>query len=582
MFRVRSEIMFLQPPAGKEAEPERHLGPQRRADEAKFAAIRHVFEELVLSTRNLFCHTMNALPSPFVFSSSQAWNGNDGSWSTFIFRVGTPEQTFRFLPSTAGQEVFVPLPEGCTSGDPQDCAASRGVYPFRGQQTGFRYNESTTWRQIGVYDLYLERNLGYNGNGLYGFDTIGLMVDGNATFQDLVVAGIATKDFYLGIFGLGPKPSNFSDFDTPQPSLIQTMKDQKRIPSISFGYTAGASYRKLIRRSTRGHLLTSSGIPKALGSLTLGGYDLSKIEKASTNSFPFGTDDDRVLSVGIQTMTVTGSLGGTVTLSSSSNPIYALIDSTVPELWLPRSICDAFEKAFGLTYDSQTDRYVFNDTAKHDQLLQNKPSLAIALGNNNDPSKWVQITLPFAAFDLEASYPIYPNATPYFPIRRAANDSQYALGRAFLQEAYVVADYERSNFSIHQTSFDSQAAKIVAILPPDSSLVDTAPKSKLTLGAGGVAGIVVGATAAAALFGALIYFFCCGRKRRFLELVPGNNEAEEQPVKHYCEEMQSKPLFEMEHNVNSDLVKTGEMHAELHSADICLISDDARHHELPG
>lgn len=53
-----------------------------------------------------------------------------------------------------------------------------------------------------------------------------------------------TKDYYLGIFGLGPKPSNFSDFANPQPSLMQTMKDREKIPSISFAYTAGASYRQ--------------------------------------------------------------------------------------------------------------------------------------------------------------------------------------------------------------------------------------------------------------------------------------------------------------------------------------------------
>lgn len=184
------------------------------------------------------------LPSPFVFSPSQTWDGNDGSWSTFIFRIGTPAQTYKLLPSTAGEEIFVPVPEGCTPDDPLTCGASRGAFPFRGQQTGFKYNESSTWRQIGIYDLDLESHLNITGNGLYGFDTVGLMVDGNATFENQIIAGIATKAYYLGIFGLGPKPSNFSDFDNPQPSLMQTMKNQEEIPSISFAYTAGAPYRQ--------------------------------------------------------------------------------------------------------------------------------------------------------------------------------------------------------------------------------------------------------------------------------------------------------------------------------------------------
>ena len=59
--------------------------------------------------------------------------------------------------------------------------------------------------------------------------------------------------------------------------------------------------------------------------------------------------------------------------------------------------------------------------------------------------------MPYAAFDLEVSYPIYRNGTKnYFPIRRATNMSKYALGRAFLQEAYIGVDYESTSFSIHQ------------------------------------------------------------------------------------------------------------------------------------
>jgi len=192
-------------------------------------------------------NTNVVIPAPFVFSSSQAWDGNDGSWSTFIIRVGTPEQDFRVLPSTAGQETWVPVPEGCLSSDPSNCGTLRGVYPFDGQQsTGFQYNQSSTWKLIGLYDLMLEQQLNYTGNGLYGLETVGLMLQnsGGLNLTSQIVAGIATKDFYLGIFGLGPKPANFSNFEYPQPSFMHTLKGQNRIPSLSYSYTAGASYRK--------------------------------------------------------------------------------------------------------------------------------------------------------------------------------------------------------------------------------------------------------------------------------------------------------------------------------------------------
>ena len=225
-------------------------------------------------------------------------------------------------------------------------------------------------------------------------------------------------------------------------------------------------------------------------------------------------------------------------------------------------------------------------STKRDLLLQIKPSIVIALGNENDPSKLVQITLPFAAFDLEASYPIYSKATPYFSIRRAANDTQYTLGRAFLQEAYVIADYERSNFSVYQTFFGSQSQQIVAIHPPNSTLIDTSPSPNKTLGAGAIASIVIGALAAAALLGGLVWFFCRRRKRDKSEPKPGpvvdNAEMEKQPVEYYQDDVQQKPLYEMEHKGKHDPVKVEEPHAELDSVGVHLMSDDVRQYEMLG
>ena len=85
------------------------------------------------------------------------------------------------------------------------------------------------------------------GNGDYGFDTVGLEIEnsGGLTFPHQVVAGIATKDYYLGQFGLGPKSSNFTTFEDPIPSYMRNLTDQNMITSLSFGYTAGAKYREL-------------------------------------------------------------------------------------------------------------------------------------------------------------------------------------------------------------------------------------------------------------------------------------------------------------------------------------------------
>jgi hypothetical protein len=212
-------------------------------------------------------------------------------------------------------------------------------------------------------------------------------------------------------------------------------------------------------------------VPKAYGSLTLGGYDNLRFNQ-SNNEYPFDTDDSKPLSIFVESISASNSLQGRTTLLDGTNTVYAAIDSTIPHLWLPREVCDRFEQAFGLLYDPATELYIAGDKNARDKIRNMNASITLGLGLNTGPAKRTNIVLPYAAFDLEASYPIYPNSTHYFPLRRAENNTQYRLGRTFLQEAYVIADYERSKFSIHQARFGNTmpAQSIVAIPPVQTSV----------------------------------------------------------------------------------------------------------------
>ena len=66
---------------------------------------------------------------------SQVWDGNDGAWSSFVIRVGTPPQSFRVLPSTNGAETWVPIPDMCNRGISW-CGNARGVMPFNSGTSG--------------------------------------------------------------------------------------------------------------------------------------------------------------------------------------------------------------------------------------------------------------------------------------------------------------------------------------------------------------------------------------------------------------------------------------------------------------
>lgn len=80
--------------------------------------------------------------------------------------------------------------------------------------------------------------------------------------------------------------------------------------------------------------------------------------------------------------------------------------------------------------------YFVNDTL-HQSLTAINPNITFQIGDTTTGGPTVDIVLPYASFDLLASYPMVLNATRYFPLQRATNESQYTLGRAFLQEAYV-------------------------------------------------------------------------------------------------------------------------------------------------
>ena len=218
-------------------------------------------------------------------------------------------------------------------------------------------------------------------------------------------------------------------------------------------------------------------------------------------SFTFDADDSRSLTVAIQMITATNSLKGVI--QPLTEGILSLIDSSVPDIWLPIGICEVFEQAFGLSYDPKTDLYLVNDTI-HDRLKNLNPLITFRLANGVDGGSFVDVDLPYAAFDLQARSPIYPTQTNYFPLRRASNESQYTLGRTFLQEAYIIVDYERANFTVASAIFqDPNPQHIVSIHSTNRTADATHPSRSLRKGA--IAGISVGValTAVIIMTGAL-------------------------------------------------------------------------------
>ncbi|KAH7066470.1 aspartic peptidase domain-containing protein, partial [Paraphoma chrysanthemicola] len=436
--------------------------------------------------------------APFSFSPSELWDGNNGNWSSFVIRVGTPEQHFRVLPSAATGAVFVPGSTGClqSEGDPHDCADRRGVINSTFHQ-GFESNASETWKTVGSFETLIATELGYAANASFGSDYVGLKGSnsGAPRLADQVVGSLFLKQpFFVGFFGLSPKPFNFTDFNDPRPSYITSLRSTGGIPSVSYGYTAGASY---------------SNTGQILGSLTLGGYDENRFESHSIK-FPFGPNDERPTSLTLQHMTADSTPNGTVTLLQ--NRIYVNLDFTTPYLWLPANTCDRIASQFNLKYDAATTLYIVGNDS-HAELVASNPSFTFDLGDSQNPADRVSIVVSYAAFDLQASWPTYNSSTKYFPIRRA-DESQYTLGRAFMQEAYIIVDYERKNFSVHKALFPAtREQKLTSILAEDVDQNAKSYEKETHLSRASFVGITIGSIVCLVVLVAATVLFYCRRRR---------------------------------------------------------------------
>ncbi|KAK3707857.1 hypothetical protein LTR37_011859 [Vermiconidia calcicola] len=448
--------------------------------------------------------------APISISASQQWDGIDGSWSSFTLRIGTPPQDIRTLVSWNGYQTWGVLPDGCLAADDYNaCAQSRGGL--------YNQTASNTFEEKGIFDFSILQDLGYYGNGQYGFDVVELG-DNGPSLENTTVAGFALQYFWMGVLGLNPKPTNFSSASDGAPSYITQLKEREYIPSISFGYTAGAQYRE-------------DDTDDAFASLTLGGYDATKVVENDL-TWTFAPDNYRDTVVAIQSIFTPSQIDSNpVPTELLPETIFAYLDATVPHIWLPIESCYVFEYEFGLTYDNDTELYLVNNTL-HQQLLNRNASITFQLAVSEEDEENLLIELPYAAFDLTAKAPFQgvTDDTYYFPLRRAVNESQITLGRTFFQEAYITVDYESQKFNVSQRDWSQTSDTHLVALPPYSAkstypgVGDPEQSSGSDgLSAGVIAGIVVGVVAVIAVLAGLLLWYLL-RRRRAAKRAAAENE----------------------------------------------------------
>ncbi|KAI1179441.1 aspartic peptidase domain-containing protein [Nemania sp. FL0916] len=440
-------------------------------------------------------HADTDTPSALWLEPSLKWYGIDGNWSSTTLFVGEPAQEVDVVVSTSISEVWVVETSGC--GSPLCNDARGGV---------FNRTASKSWSPMGLWQLGLKA-IGIYANGDYAMETV-VVYDSvrrwQTSFNKLLVAGINDTAAFTGFFGLGITEGNFGGVVAKGPveSLVQ---QSGLIPSHSYGYTPGAYYAG------------AKGTPM---SLTLGGYDANRFEPHDVQFSLNGTTRQPQVLVRAITASVsdvekapTEWSAASIPLSSFNESVTATIDSSTPYLWLPPAMCDRFASALNLTWNDTFGLYLIsNDNLER---YKSAPNLSFtftlsSLDNRNNfgsptnMSGVVNITVSSNAFVQILQYPFMnlidygAPAIPYFPLKRAENGSQPIIGRSFLQEAYIITNYETSLFSLHKARFPANPLRDTSIqtiaASPDSPYPGPPRKEEQThtITQNQIAGVVVG------------------------------------------------------------------------------------------
>lgn len=275
--------------------------------------------------------------------------------------------------------------------------------------------------------------------------------------------------------------------------------------------------------------------------MTLGGYDAYRLKPHDVN---FNLDpNDRIPSVNLRGITATVPTLESAPASnwtSTSQPLMgmnesvtAIIDTTTPYLWLPTAVCDTFARYLDLQWNETLGVYIFSHGSQYTEYLGQSPlSFTFSISSYDDLDNFAQplalpgvvnITIPAAAFAQLLRYPFAnviqfsDSSVPYFPLKRAEAGGPYIIGRAFMQAAYIIMDYETAQFSIHEAAFPSNPATNVSLITIDRSPTSpypyyVAPSKPKGLTTSQIAGMVVGIVLGGSMV--LVFTYVYFRRRR--------------------------------------------------------------------
>jgi hypothetical protein len=416
----------------------------------------------------IFLPLLALAADPFVIPTSDKTYGPDGPWQAISVQVGQspvdlyPGSTWE---TTVFGDTF------CDDSSNGACLAEDSLY-----------NESDSISINKAFDRYHtsdqstvvlhDETLVYKSmlEMIWMVEPIGSAVESRYTNVTMRQAKSGTRKFpggleitpSLGYYSLGaPDTSQTFSVTDGDPFVgklvISQMASGGIIPSKSWGMHIG-----------------SATLKQSL-SLVFGGYDRSRLV---SDPFPYdsnGNFEVEIMDIAmgvaegispVENLTLGGRLG-------SNGNFNLKIDPLSPYMYLPSAVCQAMVEGLPVTYDDGLGLYLWNtDDPAYEAIIDSPLYLDFqfyGLGSSNN-----SIKLPMTLFDLTLTAPIKSKDTPYFPCRHTASSSDYALGRAFLQGAFIGMNWEEGKFWMGQAPGPSSGASVITSIKKTDTTISKA------------------------------------------------------------------------------------------------------------
>jgi hypothetical protein len=157
--------------------------------------------------------------------------------------------------------------------------------------------------------------------------------------------------------------------------------------------------------------------------------------------------------------------------SITSAGLSVLLDPCSPYITLPKSTCDSIASHLPVSYNESLGLYIWDTSSpRYSRIVSSASALSFTLmGKSNTDT--LTIHVPFRHLNLTLSPPFVDEPTPYLPCFTGGIGA-YVLGRAFFQDAFLGANWEKNKIWLAQAPGPNVPARVDAdtVQPEDESI----------------------------------------------------------------------------------------------------------------